>query len=317
MSEQEPTSVTPNNSPIDELRELLPSYALGTLTPAEHLRVQQLLEQYPEMEVELDAYLALSEGFLLNIEPVQPSPSLRSRLLDQLAAEEASLHASHDGSIKPVATTASDTHAAQTATHLKPLPKPSTITQTARRVEPDTQPSVPSSSSALTAAPTTLPSRPVSRIGWMLAAACLALLLVTNVYWFSTNNNLRTEVQNLQSEEQALVENLLSDSSHEVVLVAAEVDDDRIATIFWNEATQQATILGAGLPQIEPDQVYQLWLLNGNTPVSAGIFGPDIRETFSNFPANMAGYTAVALTVEPEGGSDAPTTTPFAIAELS
>jgi anti-sigma-K factor RskA len=319
MSEQGPNSVPPTGSAADELRELLPDYALGTLTPTEHIRVQQLLDQHPEMLSELDSYLALAEGLLLNVEPMQPSPGLRSRLLDQLAAEEAAgahNHTSEQDTPDGQQTAGSSTttaHSAPTSSRLTPLKMPPTLT---------TEAVTPSSAQVTQTTQRVQPEKPagrsaIYRIGWGLAAACLALLVVTNIYWFIETNNLRSEVQDLQSRQDNLVSNILAESVHHVTLVAADFDDtEQIARIAWNEETEQATFYGGHLPEIASDQVYQLWLLDGQTPISAAVFTSGIRGSFNIFHADMAGYTAVALTVEPEGGSETPTSQPFAIAEL-
>jgi anti-sigma-K factor RskA len=316
MSDQETNSVPPTNSPVDELRELLPAYALGTLTPDEHRRAEQLLDQYPEMLPELDSYLALAEGLLLNVEPVQPRPGLRTRLLDQLAAEEAASEAALTSGSRDQQHFAETSSSAPTASHLPSLKRSTTeaastpatqITQTTKRAAPEVS----------SVSPTTRTNRPFIRMGWALAAACLALLLVTNVYWFTTTNNLQAERDALQRDRETLVENILSESVHQVALLPADAgDENRIATIAWNEETEQATLYGSQLPAIEADQVYQVWLIQGDQATSAAVFPPETRHSFDIFFADLAGVDAVALTVEPAGGSEAPTTQPFAIAHL-
>ena len=59
------------------------------------------------------------------------------------------------------------------------------------------------------------------------------------------------------------------------------------------------------------DRVYQLWRIENGQPVSAGVFdGQGIV-----IPRVQAGQT-VAVSVEPAGGSDQPTTTPILIQQL-
>lgn len=150
----------------------------------------------------------------------------------------------------------------------------------------------------------------------MLAAACLALLLLTNVYWFSTSNTLRTEIDELQRQQDSLVANLVSENVQHVGLHAADAPS-QIASIAWNSETEQATFYGAELPEIDDNQVYQLWLQAGGTMVSAGVFPPSIQGGFHTFHAEMVGYDAVAITIEPAGGSETPTTQPFAVGALT
>ena len=278
----------PRGSHADELRELLPAYAIGALTDEEGRRVRQLLHQHPELLPELDEFQALAEGLLLNVEPVQPRPGLRNRLLTQLAEEEAAVTAS---------TTASTT-------------RPSMTTSSAAAT-----PVMPVTPTPVSPMPLARTGR-MLRTGWMLAAACLALLLLTNIYWLSTSNSLRTELDELQRQQDSLVANLVSEKVQHVGLHAAD-ERAQIASIAWNSETEQATFYGAQLPEIDDNQVYQLWLQTGETMVSAGVFPPSIQGGFHTFHAEMVGYEAVAITIEPAGGSDAPTTQPFAIGALS
>jgi anti-sigma-K factor RskA len=65
------------------------------------------------------------------------------------------------------------------------------------------------------------------------------------------------------------------------------------------------------LPAIGSDRVYQVWIIAGGAPVSAGLLtlGPDGIATLTvALPANLAAPSAVAVTVEPAGGSAGPTT---------
>ncbi|HVW86190.1 MAG TPA: anti-sigma factor [Bryobacteraceae bacterium] len=76
--------------------------------------------------------------------------------------------------------------------------------------------------------------------------------------------------------------------------------------------------IAAHLPKLDAHQTFQLWLLPANgKPVSAGTFKgePDATAVYvRRGPVENA--AAVAVTVEPEGGSLQPTTTPFAVTKL-
>jgi len=76
--------------------------------------------------------------------------------------------------------------------------------------------------------------------------------------------------------------------------------------------------IGANLPRIDSGKTFELWLLpaKGN-PVPAGIFQSqsDATAVFVR-PGAVTNTAAIAVTVEPEGGSPQPTTTPFIVAKL-
>jgi hypothetical protein len=76
--------------------------------------------------------------------------------------------------------------------------------------------------------------------------------------------------------------------------------------------------IGASLPRIDPGRTFELWVIpaKGN-PIPAGLFRsqPDATAVFVR-PGPVENAAAVAVTVEPEGGSAQPTTTPFIVTKL-
>jgi mannose-6-phosphate isomerase-like protein (cupin superfamily) len=65
-------------TPADDLRELLPLYALGILEPAELQSVEQAVARDPRLAAELAAYQDTASQLA---PPIEPSPAVRSRLL--------------------------------------------------------------------------------------------------------------------------------------------------------------------------------------------------------------------------------------------
>jgi anti-sigma-K factor RskA len=76
--------------------------------------------------------------------------------------------------------------------------------------------------------------------------------------------------------------------------------------------------MAANLPQIDANKTFELWVIpaKGN-PVPKGIFQsqPDATAVFVQ-PGPIDNAAAIAVTVEPEGGSPQPTTTPFIVTRL-
>ena len=77
--------------------------------------------------------------------------------------------------------------------------------------------------------------------------------------------------------------------------------------------------IGASLPSIAPNKTFELWVIpaKGN-PVPAGTFHgeADATAVYVRPGPVQADAAAVAVTVEPEGGSPQPTTTPFIVIKL-
>ena len=67
-------------------------------------------------------------------------------------------------------------------------------------------------------------------------------------------------------------------------------------------------MVGSALDAAPGDETYQLWAINGTEPASAGVFRPGGDGTVeSSVTAPGVPPDAWAVTVEPDGGSPAPT----------
>jgi hypothetical protein len=81
---------------------------------------------------------------------------------------------------------------------------------------------------------------------------------------------------------------------------------------------QGVVFIGANLPRIGSDRTFELWLIPAaGNPVPAGLFqGQSDSTAVFVRPGAVTNTAAIAVTVEPEGGSPQPTTTPFIVAKL-
>ncbi|MFD5831824.1 anti-sigma factor domain-containing protein [Lentzea sp. NPDC060358] len=76
-------------------------------------------------------------------------------------------------------------------------------------------------------------------------------------------------------------------------------------TVVMSPSRDRAVFLAEDLPSLAPDRAYQLWVVGPDGPRSAGL----VRDE-PVVAGGLTGARAIALTVEPSGGSPAPTTTP-------
>lgn len=75
---------------------------------------------------------------------------------------------------------------------------------------------------------------------------------------------------------------------------------------------------GAGLEPLPQDEVYELWLIRGETPAAAVCVHPgQDGSVFAFADREVAGNDLVAVTVEPASCSDAPTTPPIWVAPIT
>lgn len=81
------------------------------------------------------------------------------------------------------------------------------------------------------------------------------------------------------------------------------------ARALWSR-TRGMVFTASNLPALPPGRVYQVWVVTGPAPVSAGLLTPDASGggmTYYNTPPDIPAPTAVAVTIEPAGGVPSPT----------
>lgn len=80
-------------------------------------------------------------------------------------------------------------------------------------------------------------------------------------------------------------------------------------------------LLASNLPPLPRGKTYELWTIpKGGAPRPAGLFQSDARGNalyLSPGPVDVTTLSAIAVSVEPEAGSSAPTTTPLIVAALT
>lgn len=132
---------------------------------------------------------------------------------------------------------------------------------------------------------------------WLASAAAIALLVVGAVVVIG------------QRGGTSPVEDLLAAPDAVVTTLDRTPDGDAGSVqVVWSPARDRVAVIANDLPDPGADRVYELWAIVDDTPVPAGLFDPDAGSVRA--AADIADVDAVAwgVTVEPAGGSDAPTT---------
>lgn len=138
-----------------------------------------------------------------------------------------------------------------------------------------------------------LPSR-ASR--WVVAAAAAAVIAVGGVTIGQNLQQTTLEQQVLQASD-VRTEQLPLDPGGTAVLAVSGEENAAVVTL-------------SGVPAPAEGFVYQMWRIpaDGTAPVSEGTMsGEDVAGTKVTELPEIGGFTAVAITVEPEGGSATPT----------
>jgi anti-sigma-K factor RskA len=97
------------------------------------------------------------------------------------------------------------------------------------------------------------------------------------------------------------------------VIVRTATDAQQRSMQVTYVPSRNVAILNTTLPALPNDRTYQAWSIVNEQPLSIGL----LRPTGPNaFDIDLSGAEAIALTVEPAGGSAAPTTEPFLLTNL-
>jgi anti-sigma-K factor RskA len=133
----------------------------------------------------------------------------------------------------------------------------------------------------------------------LLAAAAAVVLLGGGIAYFQTRSD--------RSDAEALVEVL---SAADAQTMPLHGDDDADVRVVWSPAQGEAVLLADDMSSPEAGHDFELWFLDGGSPVSALVFEPDEGNVRQRFDVPEAGFEALAVTVEADGGSDGGPTTP-------
>jgi anti-sigma-K factor RskA len=96
----------------------------------------------------------------------------------------------------------------------------------------------------------------------------------------------------------------------DAALRAGELTGGGRVTLVVSDTEDAGVVVLAGAPAPGPDRAYQLWVLDDVTPISVGLL-PAGRSESTELIEGVRGRAAFAVSLEPAGGSPAPSTTPL------
>jgi len=265
--------------PATVLHDLAPLYALDALEPAERAEFEQHLAGCPQCQAEIAGYEDVVGQLAAGVAQ-EPPPALRASVLS-------AIHGTRQGRLSDGGP-ASDGGT------------PSGSGPADHQVD--------------TAVVVSLEDRRRRRRRRLLSIAAAAVLApaIALTGWSLGVQSEQREQQQLAGQEQSRENQLLS--AADVAVRPIDVNGQPAALVHSQE--QDAALFIAGdLPAPGEGQEYQLWLLEDGTPIPDVHFsGGEVRIWLEG---DLDGAGAVALTVEPAGGSTTPTFPVVASAELN
>lgn len=170
--------------------------------------------------------------------------------------------------------------------------------------------------------PVSPPARRGLRFSFFQAALGLAtiVLLVTSAL-------LAVQVRYLQQQQAALLEFLKNDQAALALISEPGVRILPLGTgpikgnVVISPGGESGVLFLRGLSTLEADRTYQVWLIpSKGAPKSAGLFQVARDQSFVSFqiasPERITNFATIGITIEPRGGSNAPTTTPILLVNL-
>jgi anti-sigma-K factor RskA len=162
---------------------------------------------------------------------------------------------------------------------------------------------------------------------WAVATAAALLVL----FFARQNRDLRQQIGALQANSwnqsqqlthaKELIASLTSTEAEHFTLVASKTPPPAEGKTIYIRNSGTVIFLASNMPQLPPDKTYELWLIPATgAPIPAGLFKPDPHGNATLIkPPLPAGVEAkaFAITVEPEAGSPAPTSTPIMVGAQS
>jgi hypothetical protein len=152
--------------------------------------------------------------------------------------------------------------------------------------------------------------------GWALglAVGATGLIVVLAAATVSLDRRLAALSQRLAAEERVLP--LLTAPSTKSVSLAGEVQ--AAARFIYDPALGQGALIVSNLRDPGREFVYQLWLVSGTRPESAGVFRPISGQPLVlPVAVDFTRYQAVAISVERAPfGAPQPTTTPILLGKI-
>ena len=147
-----------------------------------------------------------------------------------------------------------------------------------------------------------------------LALAAAAVLVVG---LFSWSMLLQGEVRDLQGRVQSLQSQPKDQPQgpQTIALGGAGTEQGARAALVTLKG-DRAVLVAENMPPVPKGKTYQIWVIKGDTPKPSGLFEPKGNSIAAVVENPVEGADAVAVTVEPEGGSKKPTTDPMLVGKV-
>jgi len=156
-----------------------------------------------------------------------------------------------------------------------------------------------------------------SWFGWLgglrnVALGAAAVLVVGLLSW---NVLLQGDVQELRGQVEEARSANEAQQTREIALGGTWAKQGARAEVTALK-DDRAILVVEDMPSMPEDRTGQVWVIRGEKPEPSGLLEPSGNMAATAITTPLRGADAIAVTVEPAGGSDAPTSDPVLIQEL-
>jgi anti-sigma-K factor RskA len=248
---------------------ILELYASGALPAEERKEVELMLQQYPELRIELSAIEAALESYAFAHQK-KPSKDLLQPLLQKIASTESNSTGGKTIELPPPAKKSS-------GNIVRMLAYAATILL------------------FISIAINVYYYSNYQRMQDELAEMKDQNTLLADQY-----NVMQADFSKLKGDMDVV----MNPSYLAVTMEGMPISPQSVAVVYWDKATGSLYINPNNLPDPGPDKQYQLWALKDGTPLDAGVF--EMKAEMQQMKQIMDA-DAFAVTLEPKGGSPSPT----------
>lgn len=273
----------------EEYKEMLAEHALGTLDAKEATALEAHLATCDDCRRELAAWLDTAAALSYSAPRAEPPVALRSRLLENI--RNTKQETANRALLRREDSAVEETRQARPATtNVIPMPE---------RSRPR--------------------FRALEKFGALAASLAFIAFIITLVVLWNRNRAMQAEMarlnRDLQTTQQQLKraqetsEMFTAPGTRVATLTGTEMAPRAYARLAYNQSGS-AMMIADELPPAPPGKDYQIWFITDGKPVPGGVFKPDARghvEMHDRIPAAAQGAAAFAITLEPQGGTLAPT----------
>lgn len=273
----------------EEYKELLAEHALGALDANEKRALEEHLSSCADCRALMAEWCDTAVALTYAAKPVEPSPALRSRLLENI-------HAMKAGTAAPAAKLDS---AKERAGQTSPRAAATNVIHMPERAR----------------------SRwgAVQKFGALAAALAFAAFILMLIVLWNRNRAMQADLARINRDLQTTQEQLRHEQEISRMFTAP---DTLVATLSGTEMAPRAharlaynkagsaMMIVEGLPPAPAGKDYQIWFIAGGKPLPGGVFKPDAKghvEMHDHLSAAAMSAAAFAITLEPQGGTPAPT----------